>query len=193
MNRDDLYRIWKAEKTDKALQRVPKSFYSEVSRLVSDCKTALAATGQDKILKAISEKELKILQRLGTEIAETRLKKIVEAALSREQVSIGMLAQEEAELAKMIATHIGGHYNFIDELAQGELETPAPSSKPVDVKLEVVRFLSDFPAIIGIDLKTYGPFKAEDIATLPRENASALINQGVAKQVQYSEGLATVL
>lgn len=193
MNRDDLYRIWKAEKTDKALQRVPKSFYSEVSRLVSDCKTALSATGQEKILKAISEKELKILRRLGTEIAETRLKKIVEAALSREEVSIGMLAQEEAELAKMIATHIGGHYNFIDELAQGELETPAPSSKPVEVKLEVVRFLSDFPAIIGVDLKTYGPFKAEDIATLPRENASALINQGVAKQVQYSEGLATVL
>jgi DNA replication factor GINS len=193
MNRDNLYRIWKAEKTDKALQRVPKSFYSEVSGLVSDCKTALAATGQDKTLKAISEKELKILQRLGTEIAETRLKKIVEAALSREEVSIGMLAQEEAELAKMIATHIGGHYNFIDELAQGELETPAPSSKPVEVKLEVVRFLSDFPAIIGVDLKTYGPFKAEDIATLPRENASALINQGVAKQVQYSEGLATVL
>jgi DNA replication initiation complex subunit (GINS family) len=104
-----------------------------------------------------------------------------------------MLALEEAELTKMITTHIGGHYNFIDELTQGELETPAPSSKPVEVKLDVVRFLSDFPAIIGVDLKTYGPFKAEDIATLPRENASALINQGVAKQVQYSEGLATLL
>jgi DNA replication factor GINS len=193
MNRDELYRIWKAEKTDRALQNVSKSFYSEISRLVSDCRTALAATGQDKILKAISEEELKILQRLGTEIAETRMKKIVDAALSRQEVSVGTLAQEEAEFSKMIATHIRGHYSFIDELAQGGLEIAPPSGRPAEVKLEVVRFLSDFPAIIGIDLKTYGPFKTEDIATLPTENASALINQGVAKQVRYSEGLATVL
>jgi len=37
-------------------------------------------------------------------------------------------------------------------------------------------------------LKTYGPFKSEDIATLPAENASALINQRVVRQVRFSEG-----
>jgi DNA replication factor GINS len=64
------------------------------------------------------------------------------------------------------------------------------TSEPAETRLEVVRFLSDFPAIIGVDLKTYGPFKAEDIATLPVENASALISQGVVKQVRFSEGIA---
>ena len=29
-------------------------------------------------------------------------------------------------------------------------------------------------------MKSYGPFKAEDIATLPSENARALIDKGVA-------------
>jgi DNA replication factor GINS len=192
MNRDELYRIWKAEKTDKTFQKLPSSFYSEVSRLVTDSKAASDSIGQDETQKAISEKELKILQRLGTEIAETRMKKIVDSALSRQEVQIGMLASEEAEFAKLIATHMGQYYGFIDELAQGGVEIAKPSSKPVEVRLEVVRFLSDFPAIIGVDLKTYGPFKAEDIGTLPSENASALINQGVVKQVQYTEGLASV-
>jgi DNA replication factor GINS len=48
----------------------------------------------------------------------------------------------------------------------------------------VVRFLKEVPEIVGADMKTYGPFKAEDIATLPVENAKALIKQEVAMEVE---------
>lgn len=188
MNRDELYRIWKTEKSERTLQRLPSSFYSEVDRLLSDSKASSTATRQDRTQVAISEKEFKILRRLGTEIANTRMKKIVEAAMSRQDVAIEFLTPEEAEFAKRITSHIGDHYRFVDGLAGAargsEEESPR---KPAETKLEVVRFLSDFPAIIGIDLKTYGPFKSEDIATLPAENASALVNQGVVKQVRFSE------
>lgn len=193
MNRDELYRIWKTEKSEKTLQGLPSSFYSEVSRLLSDSKRALAAAGQDQTQKAISEKEFKILRRLSSELAETRMRKIVDAVLSQQDVPIGMLVGEEAEFAKLIATNIGDHYRFIDELAQGRLAFEKAPSKPAEVKLDIVRFLSDFPAIVGVDLRTYGPFKAEDIATLPAENASALVSQGVVKQVRYSEGLASAV
>jgi DNA replication factor GINS len=192
MNRDELYRIWKAEKSEKTLQRLPASFYAEVRKLLSDCKASSAATGQDRAEKAITEKEFKILQRLSTEIAKARMKKIIDAALSGQTVGTEMVAQEEAEFAKIVSTHVGDYYRFVDELVLGGLsaEERAPS-KPVEVRLEVVRFLSDFPAIIGVDLKTYGPFKSEDIATVPAENASALINQGVVKQVRFSAGITS--
>jgi DNA replication factor GINS len=194
MNRDELYRIWKAEKSEKALQRLPIQFYAEVRKLLSDCKASSAATGQDRTQKAITEKEFKILQRLSTEIAKTRMKKIVDAALSGKGVGSEVLAQEEAEFAKTVATHVGDYYSFVDDLVLGDLSTEerAPS-RPAEARLEVVRFLSDFPAIIGVDLKTYGPFKSEDIATMPAENASALISQGVVKQVHFREGTAPVL
>lgn len=189
MNRDELYRIWKTEKSENTLQRLPSSFYSEVTRLLSDSKASSTATGQDRTQTAISEKEFKILRRLSAEIAETRMKKIIESAMSQQDVAIEFLTQEEAEFAKRITSHVGDQHRFIDELAQAERasEEEAPS-KPAEGRLEVVRFLSDFPAIIGVDLKTYGPFKSEDVASLPAENASALINQGVVKQVRFSEG-----
>jgi DNA replication factor GINS len=192
MNRDELYRVWKAEKSENTLQRLPLPFYAEVRKLLSDCKMSSAASGQDRTQKAIAEKEFEILQRLSTEIAKTRMKKIVDAALSGRSVEIEVLAQEEAEFAKLIATHVGDYCRFIDELGLGALssEQEAPT-QPSKARLEVVRFLSDFPAIIGVDLKTYGPFKSEDLATLPAENASALVNQGVVKQVRFSEGLAS--
>jgi DNA replication factor GINS len=194
MNRDELYRIWKAEKSEKVLQRLPMPFYSEVRKLLNDCKASSAATGQDRTQKAITEKEFKILQRLSTEIAKTRMKKIVDAALSGKDVARELLAQEEAEFAKTVATHVGDYYSFVDHLVLGDLSTEerAPS-RPAEARLEVVRFLSDFPAIIGVDLKTYGPFKSEDIATMPAENASALISQGVVKQVHFREGTAPAL
>lgn len=189
MNRDELYRIWKAEKSEKSLQKLPSSFYSEVSRLLSDSKSPSTATGQDRTQSAISEKEFEMLRRLSTEVAEARMKKIVEAALSRRDVASESLTQEEAEFAKRITSHVGDHYRFIDELAQAGHAPKEVPKEPAEARLEVVRFLSDFPAIVGVDLKTYGPFKAEDVATLPAENASALINQGVVKQVRFSEGI----
>jgi DNA replication factor GINS len=194
MNRDDLYRIWKAEKSEKVLQRLPMQFYAEVRKLLSDCKASSAATGQDRTQKAINEKEFKILQRLSTEIARTRMKKIVDAALSGKGVASEELAQEEAEFAKTVTTHVGDYYSFVDDLVLGGLSTEETApSRLAEARLEVVRFLSDFPAIIGVDLKTYGPFKSEDIATLPAENASALLSQGVVKQVHFREGTAPTL
>jgi DNA replication initiation complex subunit (GINS family) len=33
-------------------------------------------------------------------------------------------------------------------------------------------------------MKTYGPFKVEDVASLPIENAKVLIKQGLAEKVE---------
>lgn len=46
-----------------------------------------------------------------------------------------------------------------------------------------VRFLKDVPSIVGMDLKTYGPFQKEDVAVVPYENAETLIRQGAAAEV----------
>jgi DNA replication factor GINS len=48
----------------------------------------------------------------------------------------------------------------------------------------LVRFLKDVPAIIGADMKAYGPFKTEDIGTVPTENAVVLLKQGIAARVE---------
>ena len=192
MNREELYRIWKAEKSEITLNKLDPSFYADVRALLNDCMATSVATGQDRTQKAITEKELMILRRLSTEIAMTRMKKIIDAALTGLNVGTEVLAQEEGEFTRIIAAHIGDYRRFIDELGLGSLSSveKAPD-KPARSVLEVVRFLSDFPAIIGVDLRTYGPFKSEDIATLPAENASALISQGVVRQVRFSEGITS--
>ncbi len=78
------------------------------------------------------------------------------------------------------------------EIAAKILEKVTKKSVPVEVppKIEYVkiRVLKDLPAIVGVDLKTYGPFKKREVYELPKENAEALVKQGVAVyELEYKE------
>jgi len=52
-----------------------------------------------------------------------------------------------------------------------------------EVNSVILRFLKFTPAFVGGDLRTYGPFRREDIATVPCINANGLVLRGVAVQV----------
>ena len=41
--------------------------------------------------------------------------------------------------------------------------------------------------IVGVDLEKYGPFKAEDIATIPYENAQALMTKKIVTKVRWED------
>lgn len=50
-----------------------------------------------------------------------------------------------------------------------------------DVNYKLIRFIKKTPALVGIDLLNYGPFKKEDIANIPYENAKILVEEKFAK------------
>ena len=56
-------------------------------------------------------------------------------------------------------------------------DEPIPSAKP---RFDILRFLKDIPGFCGVDMIVYGPFKAEEVATVPHENAWGLIDKHVA-------------
>ena len=64
------------------------------------------------------------------------------------------------------------------------LETTSTKHKTKPI---AVRFVKEFDEIVGVDLEKYGPFKPEDIATIPNENAQALISNGIALKIRIEE------
>ena len=50
-------------------------------------------------------------------------------------------------------------------------------------RLVTIRMLAPADEMIGADMERYGPYSAEDIATVPLENAAALVAQGMAARV----------
>jgi DNA replication factor GINS len=50
-----------------------------------------------------------------------------------------------------------------------------------------VRFLKDFDQFVGADFARYGPFKTEDVATIPNENAQALIAKNISVKLHLED------
>ncbi len=52
-----------------------------------------------------------------------------------------------------------------------------------NIKYILIRFTKNIPALVGRDLKIYGPFKKQDISRLPIQNASILIEENAAIKI----------
>ena len=54
-------------------------------------------------------------------------------------------------------------------------------------KPTIIRFLKETEQILCVDSEKYGPFKPEDIATLPNEDAQQLISKNIATKIRIEE------
>jgi DNA replication initiation complex subunit (GINS family) len=55
-----------------------------------------------------------------------------------------------------------------------------------EIEYILLRFIEDTPSLVGIDLINYGPFKKEDIAFIPSQNANILIFEKYAQKIEIT-------
>lgn len=171
---NELYKAWKIEKTTHMLQSLPSEFYDQTANYLNGLPSL---TENNTMQSRLQAKEAEIAKRLLQELRETRLQKIVNAAKYHETNT--ELLEDEMKLALGIRESLT---TFMQGREPREQEQPTLTE--TKAKLTVVRFLQDIPEIIGVDLKIYGPYKKEDVATLPPPNAHALVKQMSAKVIE---------
>ncbi len=132
-------------------------------------------------LKAILlDEETKRIERLVVELIDRRLSKIWLTSQTNAQVT----AHSSEKWAQEELSTLARHYRkFKEDTVQGIEPSNSPEKKKDKLLL---RFVKDIPSIIGVDLKTHGPFLKEDGAVLPYENAESLIRQGTAVEIRPS-------
>jgi DNA replication initiation complex subunit (GINS family) len=173
----ELYNAWKAEKNSPLPQPLSDDFYHRVAtyldRLEQDSVSSDPQTVQGRLLV----REAEIGRRLLKELRETRLRKILENATMGTPGNEGTLTDEEQILVK----NLNESFSTFKEYHSRK---QAVSSGKESTELAVVRFLQDIPEIVGVDLKIYGPYKKEDVGSLPAQNAQVLVKQGAAKVIE---------
>ncbi|MDP6457728.1 MAG: hypothetical protein QGF78_00115 [Candidatus Bathyarchaeota archaeon] len=174
--------VCKREKRSGELQALPDNFFGKVTEYLAELRRENRMLDKTSLKGRISEKEQVNVERLLKEISSRRLRKIVEAELNRIAIAGSSLTQIErsflSDLRSLLMSYEGG----LKDILMGRL--PHVDAKPPQkAGLKVVRFLQAVPAIMGIDMKTYGPFESEDVVSLPVENAENLIRRGIAKEV----------
>jgi DNA replication initiation complex subunit (GINS family) len=117
------------------------------------------------------------------ELVWLRYKKLLRIISENQKVPADLLAAEEAKLCTGFLSFAEAYQRFVDGLLRGQLSAVSTTKAHKRVAL---RFIKEVPAVIGADMKTYGPFLVEDVASVPVENAKILIKQGLAELVEAS-------
>jgi len=160
-------------------QELSTDFFRNLSTFIGKLKNE----EYDGIEKKTKNQIISIATNLTELLMNKRLAKIANMSM----ISYSTLTDEEKFIIDsndemnerkniIISGIINGKSKFL------ETTTTKHKTKPV-----TVRFVKEFDEIVGVDLEKYGPFKSEDIATIPNENAQALISNGIVLKIRIEE------
>lgn len=178
---DGLFEVWRLEVQNSELQRLPSNFYPSIVDYLRRLREEGRMLDKKTIKANLLKKELINVKRMVSEIIQLRYKKVVDLLAKGEKFPLGALTAEEEKIYGGVAPFADDVKKFVESILHGSLPKTGVETKH---KRAVLRFLVDVPAIIGSDMKPYGPFKAEDVASLPMENANILVKQGLAERVE---------
>jgi len=176
-----LHEAWRKERESTEIQKLTKDFYVKLADYVKKIREESRMLDEKTVKGKLLEQEYKNVKRMIEELVRLRYRKALRKAVAGKTVAKEFLTEEEAKLYGEILPLAEAYHGFVEDVLRGRVSDIEGKGKS---KRMLVRFLREIPAIIGSDMKAYGPFKSEDVATLPVENARALVKQGVVVEVE---------
>jgi DNA replication factor GINS len=129
-----------------------------------------------ELQRQLRQAELSNLQFMLNGLLQDRLEKILTQLLDSKTIDQDLLTRSERRFLDQVSRNVRTALTEGDELfAPKEAQSPS--------QLVLVRFLANHPQMVGVDLRTYGPFRADDLATLPLENARVIVRKNGAELV----------
>ena len=154
------------------IQELDPGFYQTLSQSLGKLKIE-EYTG---IEAKIKNKLVNLFSLLTNCIINVRLEKI----LNENELNYKNLVNEEKFIVDYDQKMSERKDMIIQNITNGKSKLLESISNDYKIKPVTIRFLKDTDKIIGADSEKYGPFKAEDVAKLPNENAKELILRKVA-------------
>ena len=180
---NELYAAWQREIEEASLGGLPPDFYARIADYLRRIREENRMLDKKSVKVNLIDREAQNVKRMLEELLWARYKKIVKTITQSQKLPSELLTVEEAKLCESFVAFTDAYQKFVKDLMQGQT---AKVDAEVNHKRMTLRFTKTIPAIIGADMKTYGPFMVEDVASLPVENAKILVKQGLAVLVEVS-------
>ena len=167
------------ETENDSILEINPNFYRNLANFIGNLKKQEF----DGIENRIKNTMIEMVTELTSLLIQIRLDKIskisdleISYLLDEEKFILDSQEDQRERIEMILSATINGKSKFLESLAQNH-----------KTKKIVIRFLNEVDEIVGADLEKYGPFKTEDIATIPYENAQALISKNVATKVHWED------
>jgi len=174
-----LYSTLVREIENDLVQEIDPEFY----RAISENLGKLKSEGYDGIENKIKTRFVEIV----TQITNLLLKTRIEKAAGDTRLDLTNLLDEEKYILESRQELEERKETVLSATLNGRTKLLQTMAKKHKTKPVTVRFLRDFDQFVGADFAKYGPYKAEDVATLPNENAQALIAKDISVKLSVEE------
>ncbi|MBP1912916.1 DNA replication complex subunit Gins51 [Thermococcus stetteri] len=182
-----LRELLEAELSSTDLNELDEDFYVEFDSLIKALKLSVESSRErgENVEERLYLAQLKIAESLMKEIIKLRLHKIVDLAV---EGKIAEMTTEEKRLFNVIRAFVEREEipEILEEVSQQEETEVKIEHKPKNVPKEAYIIQIDLPAILGPDMKEYGPFMAGDMAIIPTAIGRALVEREAARRVKIS-------
>lgn len=179
MNLDELlgrlYSLLLEELESEELKELPKGIYRDAAEAVR----MVRVEGYDKksLPSLVSMRLTSVITGLSSWLFEFRIAK----AMGMGKDVLERLNYEERFAIEPFYAHLSRVRMVKEAIGRGNRSFFDNVFRHMISKLVMIRLLSDAPAIIGPDLKKYGPFRKDDLALIPLDNALALKKEGIVE------------
>lgn len=172
----DLFKLLKKEIEAPALQAIQPDTFQKIAASLGNLK----GQGYEGIEAKVRDRMAELLAggaRLLIEARQTKIRNGEEPLdysklTDEEKYVLDGKRESEGRMSQVVAATVKGRPKMLESI-----------SARMRSKQIVVRFLKPTEAFVGVDMSKYGPFQQEDVASLPFENARAIIEGGAAVEV----------
>lgn len=175
---NSLYAILVREIENDTVQEIDSQFYLTLSEYLGKLKSE----GYDGAENKIKNRLVEMITMITTLLLKTRTSKVSHGGmdltnlLDEEKFVLESLQDQQERKEIILSATLNGRTKLLQSVSKKH------KTKPV-----TVRFLKDFDQFVGADYSKYGPYKAEEIATIPNENAQALIAKNITVKLSVQE------
>lgn len=182
------------------LQSVPFDTYQKIATILENLQgygyEGIEATIRDTLVEMISTAVTFLLEVRHHKMLDKR--GIVASSVSSSSFSVASaptsttttemdyskLTDEEKYMLDAEKESERRRNDILAAIIRGRPKVLESMSKRVRSKHIVVRFVKPMEKFIGVDMEAYGPFRQEDVALIPFENARSLIENNHAIELQ---------
>lgn len=194
---ETLYDMLRREKNREDLQEMNLSFFIDVIDYLNEKQKIMDSKDPQENLFAHEDKrktaiQIENIKRIIRDLYDIRERKIMDLARdvsrtgSSNIVNSKALLKEERQLYEQLLETFNRYrkgvlYKVLTTQKPEIDEEPKTIKREPETKQnnkQMVRFLSHVEQFMGPELITYGPFKKDDIATLPTKVVNVLTNKG---------------
>ena len=173
---ENLKRQLDSEILSKDLIPLPPDFYSRISSYSQKLKRS-AGSGNSEVSIRLVAIQAKMLESMVSQLLTLRLKKATrQDTLSRLLPEERYVCSAEQKFQRRFSTMVEavshGKPSFVEYAHQAE------SRRNV-----TVRFVKHVNELVGFDMRRYGPFEVDDVASIPAASADVLIASGDAVEI----------